>query len=299
MKTESVLMVLFKKLGCVRMAWSLRRLHCPVAPDALVLEVGSGGNPYWRANVLCDAYLDTSERHFAKLISDRPTVLAFTEKLPFADDTFDFVIASHVLEHSDQPEKFLSEIQRVAKAGYIEVPDAFFERLGTYSCHRSEITDRDGVLMIRKKRAYIQDPEIYELHGKKTGQLLPKWMNRNPFEFHVRYYWSRVTGGIEYRIVNPDYIFDWTPEESARHQPQLPISARFKAGCLHIFRLLLSQTSRNSKLRVQDLLRCPACHSLKFSQSESNIQCRQCQNIFPIRERGILDFTDVMAKEQS
>ena len=156
---ESASMRLFRGLGMDPIAWSLRRLYCPVSKTDLVLEVGSGGNPYWRANVLCDALWETSQRHFAKLIRDRPTVLAFTENLPFKDDSFDFVIASHVLEHSEDPGQFLEEIQRVGKAGYIEVPDALFERLSTYYMHRLEITDRDGTLIIRKKRDYIQDRE--------------------------------------------------------------------------------------------------------------------------------------------
>jgi hypothetical protein len=53
---ESLAMRVLNRLGMERLAWSLRRLHCPVPPEDLVLEVGSGGNPYPRANVLLDAY---------------------------------------------------------------------------------------------------------------------------------------------------------------------------------------------------------------------------------------------------
>ncbi len=82
-----------------------------------MLEVGSGGNPYARADVLLDAYEETRERHWAPLIADRPLVLGFVEDLPFHDHAFDFMIASHVLEHSARPERFLAELQRVARAG--------------------------------------------------------------------------------------------------------------------------------------------------------------------------------------
>src|ERR1700733_5671490 len=114
-QSESATMRLLRRLGRDDLAWPLRRLHVPVSSDALVLEVGSGGNPYPRANVLLDAYEVTRERHWAPLVHDRPTVLAFVEKLPFKDKAFDFVIASHVLEHSAQPELFLQELMRVAK----------------------------------------------------------------------------------------------------------------------------------------------------------------------------------------
>ena len=111
-----------------KIKWSLRRIALGIPSDALVLEVGSGGNPYPRSNVLLDAYEETRERHWDALIHDRPTVLSFGENLPFKDNAFNYVIAAHVLEHTPHPEKFLAELQRVARAGFIETPDAFMER---------------------------------------------------------------------------------------------------------------------------------------------------------------------------
>ncbi|MGZ4701557.1 MAG: hypothetical protein ACXV98_10120, partial [Ilumatobacteraceae bacterium] len=34
-----------------------RRIAIPVGPDALVLDVGSGDKPHWRADVLLDRYV--------------------------------------------------------------------------------------------------------------------------------------------------------------------------------------------------------------------------------------------------
>ena len=48
-------MLLANKLRLKKLRWSLRRLHVPVSDTALVLEVGAGGNPYPRANVMLDA----------------------------------------------------------------------------------------------------------------------------------------------------------------------------------------------------------------------------------------------------
>src|SRR2546427_13131690 len=98
-------MRIFRRMGMESIAWALRRLHCPVSRNALVLEVGSGGNPYARSNVLLDAYEATRERHWVPLETDRPTVLGFVEDLPFKDKAFAFVIASHVLEHSSDPQR--------------------------------------------------------------------------------------------------------------------------------------------------------------------------------------------------
>ena len=51
-----------------------------IPPNALVLEVGSGGNPYPRVKVLLEAYEETRERHWVPLIHDRPTVFIFWRK---------------------------------------------------------------------------------------------------------------------------------------------------------------------------------------------------------------------------
>lgn len=43
MKKNSKIMEFFIKVKLDSLAWSFRRLHCPVDKKALVLEVGSGG----------------------------------------------------------------------------------------------------------------------------------------------------------------------------------------------------------------------------------------------------------------
>ena len=162
--------------GFEPLAWALRRMHCPIPDSALVLEVGLGGNPYCRANALLDAYESTWQRHWAPLVVDRPMVLGLAERLPFRDKAFDFVIASHVLEHSQRPEHFLGELRRVPRAGCIEVPDAFMERLNPYRDHRLEIT-------IRKKAAWMADPELVELYEARAKPLIARQLIRNDIPY--------------------------------------------------------------------------------------------------------------------
>lgn len=276
-------------LGRDKIAWSLRRLHCPVGTNALVLEVGSGGNPYYRANVLLDAYENTSERHWAPLVADRPTVLAFVESMPFKDKAFDFVIASHVLEHALDPARFLEEMQRVAKAGYIEVPDAFMERINPYPDHRLEITVRDGKLLLRKKQAWYVDPELVELYedrAKKvlTTQVIPD----HPFDFHVRYYWKDK---IDYEILNPE-----CPNLTAPVEQQSPASARSDLrtrihGVLRgTIRTLFSQHARNKRIDLVKLLRCTKCHQGELSQENNDLVCKGCGRRYPVHN-GVPDMT--------
>jgi SAM-dependent methyltransferase len=271
-------MYFFDNLKMYNISWSFRRLFVPVKKSDLVLEVGSGGNPYFRSNILIDAYQETRERHWVPLIADRPTVLGFVENLPFKDNQFDFVIASHVLEHSHDPQKFLSELQRVAKAGYIEVPDAFMERINPYLDHRSEITVRDGVLIIRKKAKSEIDSELVELYSNKVKQILTSVTMPNfPYHFHVRYYWENK---INFQIINPDVDATWPAPESQSYKNIQNFKSKLNSNILSIIRKLFSQNSRNQKLSIFDFIVCPIC---KNNLDKSNdLHCPKCDKHFII-----------------
>ncbi len=291
MNAESRAMRFFRRLGMDGLSWSCRRLHCPVKKDDLVLEVGSGGNPYFRSNILCDAYLETRERHFVPLVNDRPTILAFTEHLPFQDDSFDFCIASHVLEHSKDPEVFIQEVQRVSRAGYIEVPDALLERLSGYVDHRLEITERSGELIIRKKKGSTQDLELSELLFNRASKLFGPLVSKHPFHFHVRHYWAKSDGGIRYRILNPEYVFDWDCPVRQTTKPGKSFKAKVHQTGLWLARKLLSQTARNNRIDIVKYLRCVVCKGVAFSRKGGFLKCDGCGREISILSNGIIDFT--------
>lgn len=282
-KSESATMRFFRRLGLDSIAWSLRRLHCPVSPEALVLEVGSGGNPYARSNVLLDAYEVSRQRHWAPLKIDRPTVLGFVEHLPFKDHAFDFIVASHVLEHSADPARFLGELQRVGRAGYIEVPDAFMERLIPYRDHRLEITEYDGKLMIRKKEGWLVDQELSDLYNHRVSHLIgSRLIPQRPFEFHVRFYWK---DRIDFMVLNPEVDAAWPAAECEvlnRRVSRIGIPL-LKERLLDGFRLMMSQTARNRTLALGNLLRCPTCTAHPLKSAESVLTCSQCEMKYPFR----------------
>jgi len=280
MPPESAPMRALRRAGLDRPAWALRRLHCPVPADALVLEVGSGGNPYARANVLLDAYEHTRERHWAPLVTDRPTVLGFVENLPFRDGAFDFVIASHVLEHSRDPARFLDELARVARAGYIEVPDAFMERVNPYRDHRLEITQRDGRLLIRRKRHWRHDPQLVELYERRAkrwiaGETIP----RHPFDFHVRHYWQ---GRIEFEVLDAGQPFDDADSDAATTS-HAPPGTGLRTRLLQAARGLLSQNARNRQIDLVRLLRCPACGGGPLARRSDRLDCEPCGATYAMR----------------
>lgn len=281
----SPLMRVFRMFGMEQIAWALRRLYCPVDAQALVLEVGSGGNPYPRANVLLDAYEETRERHWTPLVVDRPFVFGTIERLPFKTQAFDFLIACHVLEHSPVPEKVLYEFQRVARAGYIEVPDAFLERLNPYRDHRLEITVRNNRLRIRKKSGWVIDLEAVELYEYRIKRIMVRnILRRYPFEFYTRYFWQNT---ITFDILNPEVNAAWPAPEDVRPLP-VPIGGTLRKQVReHIVRFLrtrCSQVRRNARLDVFALLQCPTCQSDGLQRSPTQLFCQICGTRYAIRQ---------------
>ena len=288
MQQESTLMKVFLKLRLDSIAWSLRRLHIPISKDALVLEVGSGSNPYFRSNILLDAYEATQERHWTPLVKDRPTVLGYAENLPFRDQSFDFIIASHVLEHSTDPVKFLEELMRVGKSGYIEVPHAFAERISSYYDHRLELMVEEGVLKIWKKKNWLIDKQLMKFFRNKPIEVLsPHLISKKPFHFHVRLYWEKK---INFEIMNPEVDISWPSPESPHKWSynDLNLMGKFKSNVLKLIRTYLSQKSRNKKINLLNLIRCPFCYSEDKMERISNVTvCKSCNRKFHHEESFI------------
>lgn len=274
-ETTSPAMRFFHGIGLESVAWSLRRLHCPVSPDALVLDVGSGGNPYPRANVLLDAYEDSVERYNAPIIKDRPMVYGLGERMPFRDKAFDFVIASHVLEHTADPASFLNELMRIGKAGYIETPDAFFERINPFRFHRLEVTDLNGKIIIFKKPEWRPHGEWVDMYESKVkdDQFLG-YLKKHPAPFYMRLYWQ---DSIDYEILNPEINADWPlPSGISAATVNNSLRMRLRNRLIAFMRTIFSQKARNREIDLLPLLRCPDCYSTKLQQTDSSIQCNHC-----------------------
>jgi len=193
-----------------------RKVMLPIAADARVLEVGGGDSPSPRSDVLVDFALEPRERQGGRIKrDDRPLVLARGEALPFREKSFDYVIAFHVLEHSEHPEAFLSELQRVASAGYIETPSFWSECVRPFSFHRAEvaaITDADGpMLVIRKKPAPVCDPLLERAFKEKLNAGTLDGID--PDAWVTRFHWK---DRIRYTVVNPEVESVWQVETAMR-----------------------------------------------------------------------------------
>jgi hypothetical protein len=96
-----------------------------------ILEIGPGHNPFAGVTHLLEMDVhEGRERGGHALFVPKAAKLIVGEAtdLPFASGRFDYVYASHVLEHVEQPGRACREIMRVGRAGYVETPSPFLEQ---------------------------------------------------------------------------------------------------------------------------------------------------------------------------
>ena len=88
-----------------------------------ILDIGCGYRANKNASVIADI------KDFSNFYKEKKFVQITEKKLPFKDKEFDFVIASHVIEHVEDFEFFIKELERIASKGYIELPTRFGDNL--------------------------------------------------------------------------------------------------------------------------------------------------------------------------
>jgi hypothetical protein len=183
-----------------------QKLLSQIPDGAKVVDVGGAAAPFPRADYVIDALpfesagngshgninkqLDMPPRYHR----DRWVQLDLCERRPwpFPDKTFDFAICSHLLEDVRDPIWICSELQRVAKAGYIEVPSRVEEqskgvenpRHAGYYHHRWLITREGDSLQFRHK------PHMLHSIDEAIVTRLPVGWRINPKHATVSFQWN-------------------------------------------------------------------------------------------------------------
>lgn len=137
-----------------------------IKPSDRVLEVGPGGTPHPRSDIFLERVYDDADtalgqRGYApSLQTDKAVVFYDGMKFPFSDGEFDYVICSHVLEHVENVESFLGELQRVARRGYLEFPTIYYDFIYNFPEHTTLLLYRGGVINYMLKKTIDLDKFI-------------------------------------------------------------------------------------------------------------------------------------------
>lgn len=111
------------------LAEAIARIERELPRDALLLDAGGWAAPLARADWVIDVMPHATRGLYGPPLTQPER---FTEQTwvqqdmcgpwPFEDDQFDFAVCAHTLEDLRDPVVVCSELSRVARAGYVEVP---------------------------------------------------------------------------------------------------------------------------------------------------------------------------------
>jgi hypothetical protein len=186
------------------LAASEERIRAGLGDHDPVLDAGGGASPFARADWVLDLLPYTERRATA---DERFTEATWVrrdmcdrEPWPFEDGQFAFAVCSHTLEDVRDPVWVCSELQRVARAGYIEVPSRLEEQSwgvagawAGWSHHRWLIDVSDGGI------EFVMKP--HALHGREDTHFPPGFHSALAPEERVQQLWWEGSFGHRERII--------------------------------------------------------------------------------------------------
>jgi SAM-dependent methyltransferase len=133
-----------------------------------ILDIGCGYTANKYANTIADV------QDLSRFYKDKNFIRITEKKLPFKDNEFDFVITSHVIEHVEDFQFFINEIERISKQGYIELPtrlgdNIVFENLKDHVWW-FKYNDELNSLIVSKKNQ-ILEPFVTVSTAKKLEKI--------------------------------------------------------------------------------------------------------------------------------
>ena len=165
-------------------------------PSWKILDIGCGYRAHKNATVIADI------KDFSNFYKDKKFIQIKEKKLPFDDKEFDFVIASHVIEHVEDFEFFIKELVRISSKGYIELPS----RLGDNLVFENKndhvwwfVFDDIKKQLIASKRNQIVSPFITVSMAKKLEVIFRE-------SLVIELFWEeKIDYTLDKKIMNEDY----------------------------------------------------------------------------------------------
>jgi hypothetical protein len=201
----------------------------------LVLDVGGWADPLERADWVLDVM--PYETRGGSRSGERFSSGSWVQRdacdrtpWPFDDGQFDFAVCAQTLEDVRDPIWVCSELQRVARAGYVEVPSRAEEQsfgiqgpwVGWGHHHWLVEPEGDGLVFVFKHHILQGRREMQlsrEIHARMTAQ-----------ERIVALFWERELRARERLFVGPGELDAWLAELVQRHGGPRPRRLRLPLG---------------------------------------------------------------------
>jgi hypothetical protein len=228
------------------------------------LDVGGGQSAHPRADVVVDKYVVDDFERAGSLDFSKPLVIADGHSLPFADGTFAYAIAMHVVEHATDPIRFAAELARVSARGFVQVPTAESELTFGWPYHPWTIDRHDDTLVFTPKgdRRAPFGPLFHESFMESA--LFRLWWSAHRSRWHHSLEWR---GSFDVRVEGT--------------------SAAEQTAELDIERTLATLTQLDGRGALRPLsapieahLRCPACKAA-LRRHSSALSCLGCERSYP------------------
>lgn len=174
-----------------------------VKPTDRVLDVGGGQRPLKRADVSIDFdVFEGAHRQGQTISREKPLVCGDVQRLPFAAKAFDVACCRMVLEHVMNPALACKELQRVAKRGFLETPNTFWECFYGHPTHRWTIEWEAATrTLVFKRKPFDRMPfhsaiipllytqgdvqRAFEVSFRNLTTTQVSWDEENPFSVRV------------------------------------------------------------------------------------------------------------------
>lgn len=235
------------------------------APPAtgLVLDVGAGHDPNPRADLVVDKYVADNFERNTDLSFAKPLVVGDGQALPFADQSFAYVIASHVLEHATEPRRFAAELTRVAGAGWVQVPSRESELAFGWAFHPWLVDLDPGGTLIFNPRDGQRAPVGELFHeAARESYMFRLWMGANRSRWYHSVHW-RGELRVEERGAGS------VAEAVAAFDVEQSVALLERSG------------ARGPTGALRAALRCPVDHGT-LTDASGRLTCRGCGRSYPL-----------------
>jgi hypothetical protein len=225
---------------------NVERVLSKIGENDVVLDVGGWARCFNRANYVLDSgpyethgqwYRDkrgllaqggdkeyfTKDTWFARDICDHTP-------WPLADKSIDYCVCSHTLEDIRDPLWACSEMIRVAKAGYIEIPSRMSEQCRTPSAGFVGVPHHRWMIEIEENHIKFFQ-KYHSIHGDYRSSFPASFLLALPPEKQVTYlFWEDSFTYEEVTIHGPDAIREELNQFVRRHYQYGVTRSMFESG---------------------------------------------------------------------